>query len=125
SYFSAHSLTSSLKTFLSLGVSCDQLTAVKEEESSLEGTTVTLSYRLSRDANVNDCFFWYRQYPGKPPEFLLSYLGNGNLVKKEISRVTFEVVGDKQQMQISSAAVTDSANMVHLDSMSSASLGIL
>ncbi|XP_030607352.1 uncharacterized protein LOC115795527 [Archocentrus centrarchus] len=91
------------------GVSCDQLTAVKEEESSLEGTTVTLSYRLSREANVNDCFFWYRQYPGKPPEFLLSHLGNGNLVKKEISRVTFEVVGDKQQMQISSAAVTDSA----------------
>ncbi|CAI5676946.1 unnamed protein product [Oreochromis niloticus] len=91
------------------GVSCDQLTAVKDEESTLEGTTLTLSYRFSGQANVNDYFFWYRQYPGKPPEFLISHLGNGDLLKREFSRVSFKVVDDQRQITISSAAVTDSA----------------
>ncbi|CAI5676972.1 unnamed protein product [Oreochromis niloticus] len=93
------------------GVSCDQLTAVKDEESTLEGNTLTLSYRLSREARSDDYFFWYRQYPGKPPEFLISHLASGNILKQEFSTVSVKVHNDQKQMtlQISSAAVTDSA----------------
>ncbi|XP_070774769.1 uncharacterized protein [Enoplosus armatus] len=61
------------------GVSCEGLTPVKDEESSLEDSTVTLSYRYSKSAAANDYFFWYRQYPGKPPEFLISHSGTGTI----------------------------------------------
>ncbi|CAL8313395.1 unnamed protein product [Gadus morhua 'NCC'] len=45
------------------------------KENILEGTSVTLSYTLSKIATGNDYFFWYRQYPGEPPQFLLSISG--------------------------------------------------
>uniref|UniRef100_A0A671U326 Immunoglobulin V-set domain-containing protein n=1 Tax=Sparus aurata TaxID=8175 RepID=A0A671U326_SPAAU len=61
--------------FLPLGVSCEELSPVKNEESSLEDSTVTLSYTYSKQADGNDYFFWYRQYPGKPPEFLFYISG--------------------------------------------------
>uniref|UniRef100_A0A3B4WDE8 Ig-like domain-containing protein n=1 Tax=Seriola lalandi dorsalis TaxID=1841481 RepID=A0A3B4WDE8_SERLL len=93
---------------VSLGVSCEKLTPVKTEEFSSEGSTVTLSYNYSTKATGNDYFFWYRQYPGKPPEFLIFHFGTQNETKSGLS-VT--VSGDKTRMdlQISSAAVTDSA----------------
>ncbi|XP_042285082.1 uncharacterized protein LOC121908855, partial [Thunnus maccoyii] len=58
-----------------------------------------------------DYFFWYRQYPGKPPEFLISHSGTGSLISDPVPRLSFNVSADKTQMdlQISSAAVTDSA----------------
>uniref|UniRef100_A0A671U107 Immunoglobulin V-set domain-containing protein n=1 Tax=Sparus aurata TaxID=8175 RepID=A0A671U107_SPAAU len=61
--------------FLLLGVSCEELSPDKNEESSLEDSTVTLSYTYSKQADGNDHFFWYRQYPGKPPEFLFYISG--------------------------------------------------
>uniref|UniRef100_A0AAZ1X6F4 Immunoglobulin V-set domain-containing protein n=1 Tax=Oreochromis aureus TaxID=47969 RepID=A0AAZ1X6F4_OREAU len=90
---------------------CDQLTAVKDEESTLEGNTLTLSYRLSREARSDDYFYWYRQYPGKPPEFLISHSGTGVEISDPVPGVTFKVSDNKTLMtlQISSAAVTDSA----------------
>uniref|UniRef100_A0A3B4WU63 Ig-like domain-containing protein n=1 Tax=Seriola lalandi dorsalis TaxID=1841481 RepID=A0A3B4WU63_SERLL len=93
---------------VSLGVSCEKLTPVKTEEFSSEGSTVTLSYNYTKAADYNDYFFWYRQYPGKPPQFLIFHLGTQNETKSGLS-VT--VSGDKTRMglQISSAAVTDSA----------------
>uniref|UniRef100_A0A3B4XUW3 Ig-like domain-containing protein n=1 Tax=Seriola lalandi dorsalis TaxID=1841481 RepID=A0A3B4XUW3_SERLL len=93
---------------VSLGVSCEEPTPVKTEEFSSEGSTVSLSYNYSTKATSNDYFFWYRQYPGKPPEFLILHLGTQNETKSGLS-VT--VSGDKTRMdlQISSAAVTDSA----------------
>ena len=96
---------------LPLGVSCKELTPVNNEENSLEGSTVTLSYKYSKPAFSNDYFFWYRQYPGKPPEFLISHYGNGKPTSDPVSRLSFKVSEDKKQMdlQISSAAVTDSA----------------
>ncbi|KAJ4922402.1 hypothetical protein JOQ06_022898 [Pogonophryne albipinna] len=39
------------------GVSCDDLTPVKTEEFSSEGSTVTLSYRYSKEATGTDYFF--------------------------------------------------------------------
>ncbi|CAL8234874.1 unnamed protein product [Boreogadus saida] len=52
-------------------------TPVKQKETSLDGT-VTLSYTLSKIDKWSDNFFWYRQYPGEPPQFLLTISGFGN-----------------------------------------------
>nr|BAB82552.1 T-cell receptor alpha [Paralichthys olivaceus] len=95
------------------GVSCDELTPDKTEEFSGEGSTVTLSYKFSRTITSNDYFFWYRQYPGKPPEFLL-YISGSNTTRKSDSlksetRFSTRLSGDNVRLQISSAAVTDSA----------------
>uniref|UniRef100_A0A8P4GL87 Immunoglobulin V-set domain-containing protein n=1 Tax=Dicentrarchus labrax TaxID=13489 RepID=A0A8P4GL87_DICLA len=94
---------------LPLGVSCEELTPVKDEESSLEESTVTLSYTYNKQATGSDYFFWYRQYPGKPPEFLISHSGSGNVVNEQIPGLKIKVEQNQIDMNISSAAVTDSA----------------
>ncbi|CAI5677077.1 unnamed protein product [Oreochromis niloticus] len=93
------------------GVSCEDLTPTNKEVFSVEGSTVTLSYRYSKKAAGSDRFFWYQQYPGKPPEFLISHSGTGVKTSDPVPGVTFYVSEDKTLMtlQISSAAVTDSA----------------
>ncbi|XP_034038531.1 uncharacterized protein LOC117521332 [Thalassophryne amazonica] len=58
-------------TLKSACVSCEELTAVHHQEDTLEGSTTTLEYKYHKTADGTDSFFWYRQYPGKPPEFLL------------------------------------------------------
>ncbi|KAI9518309.1 hypothetical protein NQZ68_038580 [Dissostichus eleginoides] len=97
------------------GVSCEDLTALQKEVFSPEGSTVTLSYRYSKTITGSDYFFWYRQYPGEPPEFLLSISG-ANFTKKAESlesdtRFFTDLSEGKKRvdLQISSAAVTDSA----------------
>uniref|UniRef100_A0A3Q2E5N7 Immunoglobulin V-set domain-containing protein n=1 Tax=Cyprinodon variegatus TaxID=28743 RepID=A0A3Q2E5N7_CYPVA len=102
---------SSLIIFLLSGVNCQELTAAKTEAFSLEGSSVTLSYSYSKKADGNDYFFWYRQYPGQPPEFLISHLGTGDEISQKVPGFSFKVSDDKTQMDllISSAAVTDSA----------------
>ncbi|MGL4876486.1 hypothetical protein [Paraclostridium dentum] len=94
--------------FFPSGVSCQHFTAIKSEEFTLEGSIVTLSYTYSKQADATDYFFWYRQYPGKHPEILISHLGTQNATK---SRLSVRASGDKTQLnlQISSAAVSDSA----------------
>ncbi|XP_075993290.1 uncharacterized protein LOC142988135 [Genypterus blacodes] len=98
-------------------VSCEELTAVREgkEEFSLEGSTVTLSYNYSKGAAGGDSFFWYRQNPGNPPQFLILISGS-NFVKysdslKSDSRFSTKLSADKRgvDLLIPSAAVTDSA----------------
>ncbi|GLD72316.1 uncharacterized protein AKAME5_002364000 [Lates japonicus] len=93
------------------GVSCQELTPVEKEEFSLEGSSVTLSYKYSKKGVNTDYFFWYRQYPGKPPEFLISHQESGELLSDPVSGLSVKVSEDKTRMylQISSAAVTDSA----------------
>ncbi|KAI9518322.1 hypothetical protein NQZ68_038593 [Dissostichus eleginoides] len=90
------------------GVSCEDLTALQKEEFSPEGSTVTLSYRYSKTIGATDYFFWYRQYPGKHPEFLIFHWGTKNATN---SRLSVKPNEDKTQiyLSISSAAVTDSA----------------
>uniref|UniRef100_A0A3B3H493 Immunoglobulin V-set domain-containing protein n=1 Tax=Oryzias latipes TaxID=8090 RepID=A0A3B3H493_ORYLA len=104
-----------------------KLTAVKKEESTLEGTSVTLSYKYSASGVAADYFFWYRQFPGKPPEFLISHLRTGASMSNPVPGVSVNFIisdlleetenvsvkhdKEKQEfhLQISSAAVTDSA----------------
>ncbi|CAI5677002.1 unnamed protein product [Oreochromis niloticus] len=97
--------------FLLTGVICEELTALDTQKSSLEGSTVTLSYKYSRQAAPGDYFFWYRQYPGKSPEFLISHSDKGQLTSDPVNRLSVKVNNDQTLMtlQISSAAVTDSA----------------
>ncbi|MEQ2216443.1 hypothetical protein XENOCAPTIV_016231 [Xenoophorus captivus] len=106
-YYGLSLLIASLLT----GVSCEGLTAVKDEEFRSEGSSVTLSYRYSKKADGTDYFFWYRQYPGKPPEFLISHTGTGTKLQDPVPGFSFKVRDDKTQMDllIISAAVTDSA----------------
>ncbi|XP_065809418.1 uncharacterized protein [Labrus bergylta] len=98
-----------------IGVSCEDLTPVKTEEHSLEDSTVTLSYSYSKQADGNDYFFWYQQYPGKQPEFImfisgLNFTKTAESLKSEKrfwTRLSEEK--DRVDLQISSAALTDSA----------------
>uniref|UniRef100_A0A3B3Y6E7 Immunoglobulin V-set domain-containing protein n=1 Tax=Poecilia mexicana TaxID=48701 RepID=A0A3B3Y6E7_9TELE len=92
-------------------VNCQQLTAGKTEEFSSEGSSATVSYNYSKAAVYDDYFFWYRQYPGEPPEFLISHSGTGAPMSTSLPGFSFNVSDDKTRMDllISSAAVTDSA----------------
>ncbi|KAL7386882.1 hypothetical protein ABVT39_015101 [Epinephelus coioides] len=95
--------------YILTGVSCEELTPVKNEEYSLEGSTVTLSYRYSKQATSSDYFYWYRQYPGKPPELITYHSGTGAILNQRIPGLTIKVDQNLINMNISSAAVTDSA----------------
>ncbi|KAM3604120.1 uncharacterized protein V6R79_006676 [Siganus canaliculatus] len=88
------------------GVSSQQLSPVNSEVSSLEDDSVTLSYTYSGSANY---FFWYRQYPGKPPEFLISHSASGTTGIESVSVLKIKVEGNQINANISSAAVSDSA----------------
>ncbi|KAJ3594974.1 hypothetical protein NHX12_004279 [Muraenolepis orangiensis] len=95
------------------GVHSVDLNPVKNEENTLEGTAVTLSYRFSRTATGSDDFFWYRQYPGEPPQPLLYISGFERTAmfvgsdKRFSTKLTEKKTG--VDLEISSAAVSDSA----------------
>ena len=96
------------------GVYSVDLTLVKQKENSLGSTTVTLSHRLHKEIAGGDDFFWYRQYPGEPPQFLLSISGLGvNKTAESLGsdkRFSIELIEKTGvYLTISSAAVTDSA----------------
>ncbi|KAM9306137.1 T cell receptor alpha chain MC.7.G5-like isoform 1-T1 [Pholidichthys leucotaenia] len=96
------------------GVSCQHLTPVRDEESTLEGSTVSLSYSYHTAVDPADHFFWYRQYPGNPPEFLLDISGLNRSrpadSPKSSTRFSTKLIGGKHlALQISFSAVTDSA----------------
>ncbi|XP_062413818.1 uncharacterized protein LOC119209526 [Pungitius pungitius] len=94
---------------LLLGFSCQELKPVKTEENSVEDTTVTLSYIYSKQATGSDYFFWYRQYPGKPPKFLISHSATGTVGINEIDGLNVKVDGNRISLNLPSAAVSDSA----------------
>uniref|UniRef100_A0A3P8SQU1 Immunoglobulin V-set domain-containing protein n=1 Tax=Amphiprion percula TaxID=161767 RepID=A0A3P8SQU1_AMPPE len=101
-------LITAKKLSLHLGVSCQQLTAVTDEESSLERSTVTLTYNNSQ-LSPSDYYFWYRQHPGEPPRFLISHSASGKPILEQISGLKIQVKEKQISMKISSAAVSDSA----------------
>ncbi|KAG7527036.1 T-cell receptor alpha [Solea senegalensis] len=104
----------SVKNVTSTGINCEELTPVKTEEFTSEHTSVSLSYKYHTTIAVGDDFFWYRQHPGKPPEFLI-YISGSNFTKPADSlkkkRFFTQLSEDKHgvKLQINSAAVTDSA----------------
>ncbi|KAG7523685.1 T-cell receptor alpha [Solea senegalensis] len=109
-----HSVFSLLLLNTLTGINCEELTPVKTEEFTSEHTSVSLSYKYHKSADANDNFFWYRQHPGKPPEFLI-YISGSNFTKPADSlkkkRFFTQLSEDKHgvKLQINSAAVTDSA----------------
>uniref|UniRef100_A0A672HY19 Ig-like domain-containing protein n=1 Tax=Salarias fasciatus TaxID=181472 RepID=A0A672HY19_SALFA len=55
-------------------------------------------------------FSWYQQYPGKPPQFLISHLGSESVLNNPVPGLKIINVTEKQiHLIISSAAVSDSA----------------
>uniref|UniRef100_A0A3Q3ETQ8 Immunoglobulin V-set domain-containing protein n=1 Tax=Labrus bergylta TaxID=56723 RepID=A0A3Q3ETQ8_9LABR len=87
-----------------------KLTPVKNEEYSLEGSTVILSYSYP-ELSAGDYFFWYQQYPGKQPQFIISHSSTGRLISDPVSGLSVSMREDEKHLdlQISSAALTDSA----------------
>ncbi|XP_026161442.1 uncharacterized protein LOC113129620 [Mastacembelus armatus] len=90
------------------GVGCEDLSPVNKEEFSLENGTVTLSYKYPK-LSPSDYFFWYRQYPGKPPELLISHSASGQVGNNPVPGLKVKVEEKQISMNISSAAVSDSA----------------
>uniref|UniRef100_A0A667WDC2 Ig-like domain-containing protein n=1 Tax=Myripristis murdjan TaxID=586833 RepID=A0A667WDC2_9TELE len=82
---------------------------------TFESSKVTLSYKYDKTAASTDSFFWYRQYPGKPPEYLLMITGSNFTTRAESlksdSGISTKLSEDKRgvDLEISSAAVTHSA----------------
>uniref|UniRef100_A0A3P8Y027 Ig-like domain-containing protein n=1 Tax=Esox lucius TaxID=8010 RepID=A0A3P8Y027_ESOLU len=100
------------KTILYAGISSEDLTSLKNEEIGLEGTSVTLSCKYSRTANVRDYFYWYRQDTAQRPEFLLSIFGSDDITKVDLLNPRRSVKMNEEKtrvdLMISSAEVTDS-----------------
>uniref|UniRef100_A0AAQ5Z6Z9 Ig-like domain-containing protein n=1 Tax=Amphiprion ocellaris TaxID=80972 RepID=A0AAQ5Z6Z9_AMPOC len=86
----------------------DTISPEQDEVSGTEGESVTLRCNYQTDSNANDYFFWYRQHPEKPPEFLLYHYGTQNATSAGLS-VTVSDDKNHINMKISSAAVSDSA----------------
>uniref|UniRef100_A0A3B3XYU5 Ig-like domain-containing protein n=1 Tax=Poecilia mexicana TaxID=48701 RepID=A0A3B3XYU5_9TELE len=77
----------------------------KTEEFSSEGSSATLTCSYTKGSV--QFLFWYRQNPGKHPEFLKSHSPSGGA--ESLDRMTFKGSNEEMSMTISSAAVTDSA----------------
>ncbi|KAF4117481.1 hypothetical protein G5714_002034 [Onychostoma macrolepis] len=88
----------------------NEIRPTKTEEFAVEGSSVTLSCSYSSARSL----FWYRQYPGSAPEFLVIFIyGAKDATKSEVDpRFTAKPNKEKQNhvdLEISSAKVTDSA----------------
>lgn len=94
---------------VSAGLRCEDLSPVKDEQSALIGNSVLLSYEYTK-FSPGDSFFWYRQHPGEPPQFLISHTSSGSVLNSPVSGLEVVVEGSKLiQMRILSAAAEDSA----------------
>uniref|UniRef100_A0A8C5GQF3 Immunoglobulin V-set domain-containing protein n=1 Tax=Gouania willdenowi TaxID=441366 RepID=A0A8C5GQF3_GOUWI len=87
---------------------CEQLKAVSTEVNTLTGDTLTLSYNYNK-ITYQDYFFWYKQDPGKAPEFLISHSTSGVVGEAAVDGLKINVKTNQLQMIISSAALSHSA----------------
>ncbi|KAI4891168.1 hypothetical protein NFI96_009204 [Prochilodus magdalenae] len=101
----------SLSLFIIMIESCvsQSISTLEEKVDAVEGETVTLSCRYQYSGGVY--LYWYRQYPGSRPEFLLRIYSS----TKDVLRATppvpgleVKLTGTKLDLEISSAAVSDS-----------------
>uniref|UniRef100_A0A3P8V817 Immunoglobulin V-set domain-containing protein n=1 Tax=Cynoglossus semilaevis TaxID=244447 RepID=A0A3P8V817_CYNSE len=90
---------------------CEDLTLDQAEQFPSEGSSVTLTYKDKKEPTGTDYFFWYRQDPGKAPEFLVSVSGTGAPLSASVPGLSATVKAEerKVELQINSAAVRDSA----------------
>ncbi|KAI4891169.1 hypothetical protein NFI96_031484 [Prochilodus magdalenae] len=100
----------SLSLFIIMIESCvsQSISSVDEKRNAVEGETVTLSCSYTGRAYF---LYWYRQYPGSRPEFLLRIdPDNNNVLKADppFPRLDVKLTGTKLDLVISSAAVSDS-----------------
>uniref|UniRef100_A0A672H6R7 Immunoglobulin V-set domain-containing protein n=1 Tax=Salarias fasciatus TaxID=181472 RepID=A0A672H6R7_SALFA len=75
---------------------------------SLSGSNVSLVYEYQK-LSSSDYFFWYRQYPGKPPQLLISHSATGSVGINPVPGLEIKVTEKQIHLIISSAAVSDSA----------------
>ena len=90
------------------GVRGEELTALKTELWTEQGSEVSLGCSYYEDPTHSDYFYWYRQYPGKSPEFLLSYSGKGTSLNNELG-LKFAVKDRDVHVSLSPVSVADSA----------------
>ncbi len=88
----------------------NEIRPTKTEEFAVEGSNVTLSCSYSSAQYL----FWYRQYPGSAPEFLvILFYGATDTKKSDVDpRFTAKPNKEKQNqvdLEISSASISDSA----------------
>uniref|UniRef100_A0A3B3ZZH7 Immunoglobulin V-set domain-containing protein n=1 Tax=Periophthalmus magnuspinnatus TaxID=409849 RepID=A0A3B3ZZH7_9GOBI len=74
-----------------------------------EGSSVSLGYSYHQEPTTRDYFFWYQQYPGKSPEFLVLHSRNGISIMGNVKGLNAEVKSQNVSLLLSSAAVGDSA----------------
>uniref|UniRef100_A0A8C5DJF2 Immunoglobulin V-set domain-containing protein n=1 Tax=Gouania willdenowi TaxID=441366 RepID=A0A8C5DJF2_GOUWI len=89
-------------------IMCEELKAVSTEVNTLTGDTLTLSYNYNK-ISPGDYFFWYKQDPGKSPEFLISHSTSGDVGEAAVDGLKINVKTNQLQMIISSAALSHSA----------------
>uniref|UniRef100_A0A8C5GP50 Immunoglobulin V-set domain-containing protein n=1 Tax=Gouania willdenowi TaxID=441366 RepID=A0A8C5GP50_GOUWI len=97
-------LVSLLLLHIFTGKSSSSLTEV----NTLTGDTLTLSYNYKK-ISPGDYFYWYKQDPGKAPEFLISHSTSGDVGEAPVDGLKINVKTNQLQMIISSAALSHSA----------------
>ncbi|XP_030266623.1 uncharacterized protein LOC115577882, partial [Sparus aurata] len=90
----------------------DNVLQPEGDVTAAEGEAVTLDCQYN-SSSTDYYLFWYKQDGDNSPKFILSRfkIETGEILKNQDNRLSAEVSGDKTKMhlQISSAAVTDSA----------------
>uniref|UniRef100_A0A672HXC0 Immunoglobulin V-set domain-containing protein n=1 Tax=Salarias fasciatus TaxID=181472 RepID=A0A672HXC0_SALFA len=72
-------------------------------------TNISMLHRKKTEKIQSYEFFWYRQYPGKPPQCLISHSVKGSVGINPVPGLNFSVTEKQIHLIISSAAVSDSA----------------
>ncbi|KAI4888250.1 hypothetical protein NFI96_009670, partial [Prochilodus magdalenae] len=83
------------------------ISPLEEKVDAVEGQTITLSCRYSGSPYL----YWYRQYPGSRPEFLLRINPSTKNVlhaTPRFPRLDVKLTGNKLDLEISSTVVSDS-----------------